>query len=52
VSKWENGKCLPETALLPKLEQTLEVTIDQLLMEREITITKAVFSVVSTWLVL
>lgn len=44
VSKWENGKCLPETALLPKLAQTLEVTIDQLLMEREITITKAVFS--------
>ncbi len=44
VSKWENGKCLPETALLPKLAQTLEVTIDQLLVEREVTITKAIFS--------
>lgn len=44
VSKWETGKCLPETALLPKLAQTLEITIDQLLIKREIIITKAIFS--------
>ena len=30
--------------MLPKLAQTLEVTIDQLLIERELTITKAVFT--------
>lgn len=44
VSKWETGKSLPETALLPKLAQTLEITIDQLLIKREILITKAIFS--------
>ena len=32
VSKWENGKCLPETALLPGLAKTLDCTIDTLLM--------------------
>lgn len=44
VSKWETGKCLPETALLPKIAQVLEVTIDQLLIERNISIIKAVFT--------
>ena len=32
VSKWENGKCLPETALLPRLAKALDCTIDTLLM--------------------
>lgn len=32
VSKWENGKCLPETALLPSLSVILGVTIDLILM--------------------
>jgi transcriptional regulator with XRE-family HTH domain len=31
VSKWENGHCLPETALLPKLSQLLECSIDDIL---------------------
>lgn len=32
VSKWENGKCLPETALLPSLSAILGATIDSILM--------------------
>lgn len=44
VSKWENGKCLPETSLLPKIAEILEVTIDQLLIEKNITIINAVFT--------
>lgn len=44
VSKWENGKCLPDTSILIKLAQSLEVTIDQLLIERELTIIEAVFT--------
>jgi len=32
VSKWENGKCLPESALLPELANALGISIDTLLM--------------------
>jgi len=32
VSKWENGHCLPETQILPKLSQVLETTIDSILL--------------------
>jgi transcriptional regulator with XRE-family HTH domain len=32
VSKWENGKSLPETALLPALAKILKCTIDELLI--------------------
>jgi len=32
VSKWENGKCLPETALLPILAKALDCSVDTLLM--------------------
>ncbi|MCL2572329.1 MAG: helix-turn-helix domain-containing protein [Defluviitaleaceae bacterium] len=35
VSKWENGKCLPEAALLPALAKTLDCSIDTLLMPRD-----------------
>ena len=35
VSKWENGKCLPETALLPSLAKALDCTIDTLLMPND-----------------
>ena len=31
VSKWENGRCLPETALLPELAKALNCSIDILL---------------------
>jgi len=32
VSKWENGKCLPETMLLPEIAKVLGCSIDTLLM--------------------
>ncbi|MCL1951705.1 MAG: helix-turn-helix transcriptional regulator [Oscillospiraceae bacterium] len=35
VSKWENGKNLPETALLPALSRALGVSIDSILLPRE-----------------
>ena len=31
VSKWETGECLPDTALLPALCETLDTTADRLL---------------------
>ena len=31
VSKWENGHCLPETAVLPKLARLLDCSIDDIL---------------------
>jgi transcriptional regulator with XRE-family HTH domain len=44
VSKWENGKCLPETALLPLISEIFETTIDALLKPGELTILNAVYS--------
>ncbi len=44
VSKWENGKCLPETALLPALAETLECSIDSLLCPRELFILEAIYT--------
>jgi transcriptional regulator with XRE-family HTH domain/cytoskeletal protein CcmA (bactofilin family) len=35
VSKWENGKCLPETALLPLISKLLEASIDFILTGEE-----------------
>ena len=35
VSKWENGKCLPETALLPELAKALDCNIDTLLTPKD-----------------
>jgi len=35
ISKWENGKCLPETTLLPELAKALDCTIDTLLTPRD-----------------
>gem|GEM_PF-172832 len=35
ISKWENGKNLPETALLPELAKALDCNIDTLLMPKE-----------------
>lgn len=44
VSKWENGRCLPETALLPPLANVLECSIDTLLIPKELTILEAVYT--------
>lgn len=44
VSKWENGKCLPETAILPSLAETLDCSIDSLLCPRELFILEAVYT--------
>ncbi|MBQ8605794.1 MAG: helix-turn-helix transcriptional regulator, partial [Clostridia bacterium] len=32
ISKWENGKSLPETALLPRLSELFDCTVDSLLL--------------------
>lgn len=37
ISKWENGKCLPETSLLPALAKALDCSIDTLLDPTELT---------------
>lgn len=44
VSKWENGKCLPETAILPLLSEALDCSIDSLLCPRELFILEAVYT--------
>ena len=41
VSKWENGKNLPETSLLPELSKILGISIDALLMPQELIILNA-----------
>lgn len=40
VSKWENGKCLPETALLPTISALLGASIDSILVPPKITTMK------------
>lgn len=44
VSKWENAKCLPETAILPELAEALDCSIDSLLCPRELFILEAVYT--------
>lgn len=44
VSKWENGRCLPETALLPLLAEVLGTSIDSLLIPQELIILQALIS--------
>lgn len=44
VSKWERGKCLPETAILPMLAEALECSIDSLLYPRELFILEAIYT--------
>ena len=44
VSKWENGRCLPETALLPALAQALDCSIDSLLCPGELFVLEAVYT--------
>jgi transcriptional regulator with XRE-family HTH domain len=44
VSKWENGRCLPETSLLPLIAEILGTSIDALLVPQELVIIQAIFS--------
>ncbi|MCI8632094.1 MAG: helix-turn-helix transcriptional regulator [Lachnospiraceae bacterium] len=44
VSKWENAKCLPETAILPALAQALDCSIDSLLQPKELLILEAFYT--------
>lgn len=44
VSKWENAKCLPETAILPELADALGCSIDSLLYPRELFILEAIYT--------
>lgn len=50
VSKWENAKCLPETAILPALAEALECSIDSLLCPRELFILEAVYMYQRNWM--
>ncbi|MCL2462963.1 MAG: helix-turn-helix domain-containing protein, partial [Defluviitaleaceae bacterium] len=44
VSKWENGKCLPETALLPAVAALLGASIDSILVPQELVILEAKYT--------
>ncbi|MDR0286324.1 MAG: helix-turn-helix domain-containing protein, partial [Clostridiales bacterium] len=44
ISKWENGKCLPETMLLPELARVLDCSIDTLLMPKELIVLEAIYT--------
>ena len=44
VSKWENGRCLPETAILPELAKALDCSIDSLLLPGELLILEAMYT--------
>lgn len=51
VSKWENGKNLPETALLPALAALLEVSIDSILIPQELVILDARYTCGDSYIV-
>lgn len=44
VSKWENGRCLPETAILPELAKVLGCTVDGLLSPKKLTVLEAIYT--------
>lgn len=44
VSKWENARCLPETAILPALAEALDCSIDSLLCPRELFVLEAFYT--------
>ena len=44
VSKWENGKCLPETSLLPDIAALLDTSIDSILIPQELVILEAKYT--------
>lgn len=41
VSKWENGRALPDTALLPRLAKALHTSIDNLLSQNDLQVLSA-----------
>ncbi len=43
VSKWENGRALPDTTLLPVLAKTLHTSIDNLLNHNDFQILSACY---------
>lgn len=43
VSKWENGRALPETSLLPSLAKVLNTSVDSLLIDSKIQILSAFY---------
>ena len=44
ISKWENAKCLPDTAILPALAKALDCSIDSLLSPGEFFILEAIYT--------
>lgn len=44
ISKWENARCLPDTAILPALAEALDCSIDSLLCARELFVLEAVYT--------
>lgn len=44
ISKWENARCLPETAILPELAKALNCSIDNLLQPEELFILEAMYT--------
>lgn len=44
VSKWENGKCLPDTAILPELAKVFDCSIDTLLIPKELIVLEAIYT--------
>ena len=52
VSKWENGKCLPETALLPSISALLDVSIDSILIPQELFILDAKYTCGNDYIVI
>lgn len=52
VSKWENGKCLPETALLPAISALLGTSIDSILVPQELVILDARYTCGDSYIVI
>ncbi|WP_052339744.1 helix-turn-helix domain-containing protein [Gorillibacterium massiliense] len=44
VSKWETGKSLPETAILPQLSKALGQSLDSILMPQELVVLSALYT--------
>ena len=51
VSKWENGKNLPETALLPAISELLGASIDSILMPQKLLILDARYTCGDSYIV-
>ncbi len=51
ISKWENGKCLPETALLPAIAALLGTSIDSILIPQKLMILEAKYTCGDSYIV-